>query len=124
RKGEEDRMWSNTDNKQLLFLRLNAVHQLYHKEVSMREGVEVISENTIRNYFKSKKYFLGVIGSYRFGRISTSCMVFDYDTMLNGGILNLDRFNENAPNQNIDADGNPIQQTPPKVAYDNPDLPF
>lgn len=108
RKGEPDAVWTNKDNKRLLFLRLNAVHQLYHKEVSMREGVDVISEGTMRNYFKSKKYFLGVVGSERFGKISTSAIVFDYDAMMNGGILNLDRFEEHEPDPTKDANGNAI----------------
>lgn len=119
RKGEPDKIWVNNDNKRLLFLRLNAVHQLYHKEVSMREGVDVISEATIRNYFKSKKYFLGVVGSERFGRISTSAMVFDYDMMMQGGILNLDRNETDTPNPYIDANGAPITNT-----NDNSDVPF
>lgn len=120
RKGEADKIWGNTDNKRLLFLRLNAVHQLYHKEVSMREGDEVISEPTIRNYFKSKKYFLGVVGSERFGRISTSAMVFDYDAMMQGGILNLDRNDEHEPDVDADANGVPFNST----NEPNDDVPF
>ena len=116
RKGEPDKEWHNSQYKRLLFLRLNAVHQLYHKEVSIREGVEVISEATIRNYFKSKKYFLGVVGSERFGKISTSAMVFDYDAMMEGGILNLDRFDNynDVPDTSTDANGTPL----------DPDVPF
>jgi hypothetical protein len=67
------------------------VHQLYHKEVSTREGVDVIGENTLKNYFKSKKYFIGSVKSMRFEDTSTSAYVFDYDMMINGGILNLTR---------------------------------
>jgi hypothetical protein len=70
---------------------LNAVHQLYHKEVSTREGVDVIGENTLKNYFKSKKYFIGSVKSMRFEDTSTSAYVFDYDMMINGGVLNLTR---------------------------------
>jgi len=91
RKGEKDHVWKNPDRKAVLMLRLNSVHQLYHKEVSSREGVEVISENTLRNYFKSKKYFIGSVKSYRFTDTSTSAYVFDYDMMHEGGVLNLTR---------------------------------
>jgi DNA primase len=91
RKGEPVIPWKNDDRKRLLFLRLNAVHQLYHKEVSTREGVDVIGENTLKNYFKSKKYFIGSVKSMRFEDTSTSAYVFDYDMMINGGILNLTR---------------------------------
>lgn len=91
RKGEKDNAWVNKDRKKLLMLRLNAVHQLYHKEVSSREGVAVITENTLRNYFKSKKYFIGAVKSHRFDDTSTSAYVFDYSMMEAGGILNLER---------------------------------
>lgn len=91
RKGEKDTTWENTSRKKVLLLRLNAVHQLYHKEVSTREGVDVIGENTLRNYFKSKKYFIGAVKSHRFEDTSTSAYVFDYEMMENGGILNLIR---------------------------------
>lgn len=118
RKGENDIIWSNNNHKRLLFLRLNAVHQLYHKEVSMREGVEVITENTIRNYFKSKKYYIGTANSERIGKVSTSVMIFDYDAMLHGGILNLDRNENEYPDDTIDVAGAPI------VDNKNDDLPF
>lgn len=91
RKGEKDFVWKNNDRKKVLFLRLNAVHQLYHKEVSTREGVDVIGENTLRNYFKSKKYFIGAVKSHRFEDTSTSAYVFDYTMMHEGGVLNLTR---------------------------------
>jgi DNA primase catalytic core len=91
RKGEKDNVWENKNRTQVLFLRLNAVHQLYHKEVSTREGTEVIGENTLRNYFKSKKYFLGSVKSHRFDDTSTSAYAFDYSMMHEGGVLNLIR---------------------------------
>jgi DNA primase len=91
KKGESDKEWKNTDRCQVLILRLNAVHQLYHKEVSTREGVDVIGENTLRNYFKSKKYFLGAVKSHRFDDTSTSAYIFNYTMMHDGGILNLIR---------------------------------
>lgn len=91
RKGEKDTDWHNTERKRVLFLRLNAVHQMYHKEVSSRDGVEVIGENTLRNYFKSKKYFIGAVKSHRFSDTSTSAYVFNYDMMEHAGVLNLIR---------------------------------
>lgn len=89
RKGEKDHVWNNSDREQILMLRLNAVHQLYHKEVSTREGAELIGENTLRNYFKSKKYFIGAVKSHRFDDTSTSAYVFHYTMMHEGGVLNL-----------------------------------
>ena len=91
RKGEKGTIWQNNDRKELLFLRLNAVHQLYHKEVSTREGTEVISEPTLKNYFKSKKYYIGSVKSHRFDDIVTSAYVFDYSMMHEGGLLNISR---------------------------------
>ena len=91
RKGEKDTIWQNDSRKEILILRLNAVHQLYHKEVSTREGNEVIGENTLRNYFKSKKYFLGSVKSHQFNDTKTSAYVFDYSMMYEGGVLNLTR---------------------------------
>lgn len=94
RKGEKEIEWNNDQRKRVLFLRLNAVHQLYHKEVSTREGVDVIGENTLRNYFKSKKYFIGAVRSHRFSDTATSAYIFDYDMMEASGILNLIRNKE------------------------------
>lgn len=91
RKGEKEIEWTNDQRKRVLFLRLNAVHQLYHKEVSTREGVDVIGENTLRNYFKSKKYFIGAVRSHRFSETATSAYIFEYDMMEASGILNLIR---------------------------------
>jgi hypothetical protein len=96
RKGEKEIEWNNDKRKNVLFLRLNAVHQLYHKEVSTREGVDVIGENTLRNYFKSKKYFIGAVRSHRFNDTATSAYIFDYDMMEASGILNLIRNKEGA----------------------------
>lgn len=112
RKGEEPKLWINEGRKRLLFLRLSAIHQLYHKEVSTRDGVDVIGENTLKNYFKSKKYFVGAVKSHRFDDTSTSAYVFDYDMMMNGGILNLDRLKV------------PVDTTTPGSETDEDDMPF
>lgn len=92
RKGEKPQNWTNDSRDSIIYLRLNAVHQLYHKEVSTREGVEVIGENTLRNYFKSKKYYIGSVKSHRFDDTSTSAYVFNYTMMQENGVLNLTRF--------------------------------
>jgi DNA primase catalytic core len=99
RKNEESEIWNNDKRVQVMYLRLNAVHQLYHKEVSTRDGVDVIHENTLRNYFKSKKYFLGSVKSVHFDDTSTSAYVFNYTMMHENGILNLLRT---APKKSAD----------------------
>lgn len=91
KKGEPEKEWKNENRTQVLMLRLNAIHQLYHKEVSTREGADVIGENTLRNYFKSKKYYIGSVKSQHFDDTSTSAYIFDYTMMHEGGILNLIR---------------------------------
>jgi hypothetical protein len=60
--------------------------------------VDVIGENTLRNYFKSKKYFIGAVRSHRFNDTATSAYIFDYDMMEHAGVLNLIR------EKNIDID--------------------
>lgn len=104
RKGEKEIEWTNDNRKRVLYLRLNAVHQLYHKEVSTREGVDVIGENTLRNYFKSKKYFIGAVRSHRFSDTATSAYIFDYDMMEASGILNLIRNKEDV----FEMESNPL----------------
>lgn len=104
RKGEKEIEWTNDKRKRVLYLRLNAVHQLYHKEVSTREGVDVIGENTLRNYFKSKKYFIGAVRSHRFSDTATSAYIFDYDMMEASGILNLIRNKDNFNPEPSEAD--------------------
>lgn len=101
RKGEADKVEKLGGKKNILFLRLNAVHQLYHKEVSVREGVEVINENTLKNYFRSKKYFIGTVKSRRFEDTSTSAYAFDYDMMHASGILNLMRGEDSKRYDNV-----------------------
>lgn len=83
--------YKNNDRNRLLFLRLNSAHQEYHIEVSKRDGVDVIGESTIRNYFKSKKYFIAPKKAHRFKDSSSSCYLFNYDMMRNQGILNFDK---------------------------------
>ena len=96
RKGEPDRLWKNDHRHEIIVLRLNAVHQLYHKEVSTRDNEQVITENTLRNYFKSKTYFLGSIKAHNFENINTSGYAFNYTEMREKGVLNLTRMQKKA----------------------------
>ncbi|TXE18594.1 DNA primase [Psychroserpens burtonensis] len=82
--------YKNVDRKNILFLRLKTVYQDYNKEVSKREGVDVIGQTTLRQYFKSRDYFIGLVGAERFGKASgESCYAFDYDAMVKLGLVNL-----------------------------------
>ena len=83
--------YSNSDGKKILFFRLNSIYQYYNKEITKREGIEVIGETTIRQYFKSRPYFIGLVKSKRFGKAgSASCYAFDYDAMVKLGLINLE----------------------------------
>ena len=84
-------LYENQDRKQILYLRLKSVYQFYNKEASTREGVDVIGQTTIRHYFKSRPYFIGLIKGKRFGTAGTqSCYAFDYSMMAEKGLVTLE----------------------------------
>lgn len=120
RKGQPSLEWKNNERAEIMYLRLNAVHQLYHKEVSTRENEAVITESTLRNYFKSKKYFIGSVKSVWFENQNTSAYVFNYTMMREAGILNITRGSE------LDAPKATASQKPSnnQAGDDNDELPF
>lgn len=76
---------------QILYLRLKSVYQFYNKEATTREGVDVLNQTTLRNYFKSRPYFIGLIKGKRFGTAGTqSCYAFNYTMMVEKGLLTLE----------------------------------
>ena len=77
------------------------VWQDYQKEVTKRQGEELIGMTTIRNYFKSKKYFIGLFGSKRMGNKCPSGYILNYSMMQRLGILNIDDINDNQTNLDI-----------------------
>lgn len=84
----------NPDLKPILYLRLNSVHQDYLKECTKREGVNPIGETTLRNYFKSRTYFIGLVKGMRFKTGVSSCYAFDYEAMQRNNIVSLEPFKE------------------------------
>lgn len=71
-----------------LFLRVRLVHGFY-SQAAQRQGIEMLSASTIRNYLSKHRYYLedrptGV----RFQHVgtATSAMVFNYDQMREDGI--------------------------------------
>lgn len=92
---DEETEYKNKNSDQILFLNFKSVHQYYHKEVSSRKGEEVIGETTLRNYLKSKKYFIGLFKSKRMGNRTPSGYAFNYTMMNKMGILNLDTQHDN-----------------------------
>ena len=93
KKGEKA-MYDNPTRDKIIFINFNKVHQDYHKEVTKRQGEEVIGATTIRNYLKSKKYFIGLFGSRRMGDKCPSGYAFNYSMMKRLGILNLEDAND------------------------------
>ncbi len=85
--------------KQYLFLRLNTTHQFYVREVTRREGSDVIGETTIRNYFKSRPYFVGRTMK-RFATGTYNAFVFDYTMMQKNRIVTLHEDREVATTDN------------------------
>lgn len=84
--------YQNKDLKEILYLRLNSVHQDYTKECTKREGVQAIGETTLRNYFKSRTYFIGLVKGRRFKTGVSSCYAFDYEAMKRNNIISLDKL--------------------------------
>lgn len=93
RKGEKA-VYPNKERNKIIFIYFSKMHQDYHKEVTKRQGEEVIGATTIRNYFKSKKYFIGLFGSRRMGNKCPSGYALNYSMMQRLGILNIDDIND------------------------------
>lgn len=89
-KKNQKQRWQNKAGCNVLYLRLKSVHQDYVNEVSRRSNVDVIGEGSIRNYLKSKKYYIGPKAAHRFGGKSTNCYLLNYDILKGGNLLNLD----------------------------------
>lgn len=86
----KETVYDNQERNEILYLRLKSVYQFYNKEASTREGVDVIGQTTIRNYFKSRPYFIGLIKGKRFGAAgSQSCYAFNYTMMVEKGLITL-----------------------------------
>ena len=89
RKGEMQ-TWNNNESHKILFISLKAAVQHYQREVSRREGTDFIKSATLRQYFQSKKYYIGNIPRMRLGGKSTSWYAFDYTVMQQEGIIELE----------------------------------
>lgn len=79
----------NKTQKRILFLRLKSVYQYYVKEASVRENTSPIGEVTLKNYFHSRPYFIGLVKGKRFANTVSSCYAFDYDMMQKQDIVSL-----------------------------------
>lgn len=93
-KKNEPLVYKNELRDKIIFINFGKVHQDYHKEVTKRQGEEVIGHTTIRNYLKSKKYFIGLFSSKRMGNKCPSGYLFNYSMMQRLNILNIDDVND------------------------------
>lgn len=116
----------NQERHQILYLRLKSVYQFYNKEASTREGVDVIGQTTLRHYFKSRPYFIGLVKSKRFGTAgSHSCYAFNYTMMQEKDLLTLEEDMSPDPNKHNDSNTNNNQPSSDNNTPDEPDeLPF
>lgn len=90
-KGQK-KVWRNENRDKVLYLQINSLYQDYAKYVSTIKDAQLLNETTIKNYFKSKRYFIGQKRGHRFEHKVTSCYVFNYSVMKDAGIVNLDKL--------------------------------
>ena len=83
-------VWQNVNRDEIIYIRLNSLHQDYLKEVTKRQDAQPIGETTLRNYFKSRTYFLGLVKGKRFENGVSSCYAFNYTQMKANNILMVD----------------------------------
>lgn len=83
--------WNNENKDKVLFINFTDVYKKIHKEMSTLEGMEIISESTLKSYFRSKKYFIGSSVSQRMGNRVYSCYTFNYTMMEEMGYLNVEK---------------------------------
>ncbi|MCD8431015.1 DNA primase [Tenacibaculum finnmarkense genomovar ulcerans] len=98
----------NKEGRKILYLRLNSVHQDYTKECTKREGVQAIGEVTLRNYFKSRSYFIGLVKARRFKTGGSSCYAFDYEAMKRNNIVCLDKIKEDEDDEEDESNNSSI----------------
>ena len=111
-------IYENQERHQILYLRLKSVYQYYNKEATTREGVDVIGQTTLRHYFKSRPYFIGLIKGKRFGTAGTqSCYAFNYTMMKDKGLVTLIEDNSLFKDPENDSVSKPSDSEPD-------DLPF
>lgn len=88
---KSETLYKNVNGDEILYLRLKSVYQHYQLETSKREGVDVIGQTTLRHYFKSRPYFIGLVRAKRFGKAgSSSCYAFNYTMMRAKGLVSLE----------------------------------
>jgi hypothetical protein len=124
-KKHENKEINNVAGDKILFLRLGQVHQHYVETVSRRKNEEPIGEATLRNYFKSKSYYIGAVKATNFETGSFSCYAFNYTMMEKNNVLNIIRdfktFSDKAAGETLPAG---VSSEAYNSSNENNDLPF
>lgn len=82
-------LYENKNRDEILFIDFDRVYIAIHEHMSKLDGKTMIGKSTLRNYFRSKKYFLKSSVSQRLGKKPSSCYTFNYTEMERMGILNV-----------------------------------
>lgn len=110
--------WKNENKDEIMYLQLTPLYLEYASYASKLKDTQLLNETTIRNYFKSKRYYIGQKKAHRFDHKNTSCFVFNYSMMQDAGVVNLTKTKMPATDQF----GAPIeQQEIPEVPSDMED---
>lgn len=123
-KKNEPKEFVNKAGDKILFLRLGQVHQHYVETVSRRKNEEPIGEATLRNYFKSKSYYIGAVKGINFETGSFSCYAFNYTMMEKNNVLNIIRDFEKSPKDVPKSAFMPSGESYSSTGEEHDDLPF
>jgi hypothetical protein len=87
--------WSNHGHDEVFVIRYNRAHGVYQKEFKKRySGGNANDATSLQQALKSRDYFIGTIGSFRFNAKVTSVFAFNYTKMQGIGISLKTEFGE------------------------------
>ncbi|MGV0948513.1 DNA primase [Empedobacter falsenii] len=113
---KEADIYDNKDQHEVLFIDFNRVYNAVDKAIANLPSKTMIGESSLKNYFKSKKYFLKSSVSQRIGSRSPSCYTFNYTEMERIGILDI-RNSEPTFDEKQEMERNKIKDTTTEKAY-------
>lgn len=109
-------IYENKDRHEVLFIDFKRVYMAVHEKISKLEGKTMIGESTLKNYFKSKKYFLKSSVTQRIASRAPSCYTFNYTEMERIGILNI-KNSEPTFDERQEIERNKIKDSTTEKAY-------
>jgi DNA primase len=81
RNGKEEETIAFSKPTNVLYIQLTKIHPLYMAEHRKQHGENGVSEQSIRAFIKSSKYFIGNIKSISFEGVKTSAYAFYFDAI-------------------------------------------